>query len=347
MRNAPYASGAKVKRAFVGMNRLIVALAASRVRQRPFYFSHLVTTRCNCRCPTCIWRDNRSTSEMSAAEIGRLYRQGRRHGFKAVGLWGGEPLLRDDLAEILFAAKREGFITTLLTNGYYLEERTGELHDKLDSVVVSLDYPDEEHDRQRGCRGLFQRVVGALETLNRRYPEMKVMVNCLLHRGNEDWLLEMAELCQKLRVSFYVCPVKVGVSPETGHSVKGWEAEGETAAARALAGLKKNRYPLNNSYTYLERFLTRRESYVCHLPKISLLVYPGGEVANCTNPSAPLGNVRKEPLGDILESPAYERLKKQALHCNHCNNPNIVETSYMWDFKPEPLWNALKVLAKY
>lgn len=329
-------------------SRLFLSLASSKLFHRPFYLSHLVTTRCNCRCPMCIWRNNRRTDEMSTAEIGRFYRHSRQSGFKAVGIWGGEPLLREDLPEVLALAKREGLITTLLTNGFYLQDRIQEMYREPDSVILSLDYPDEKHDQVRGCKGLFQRVIGALETIRRHYPGIRLMVNCLLHSGNEERTLEIAELCHEMQVSFYVCPVKTNLSPETGQSVKEWKAglEKEMEVSQALNRLKKNRYPLNNSYTYLERFLEKGQPYVCHLPKIALIIYPDGEVANCADSSNPLGNVRNQSLEDILKGPRFESLKRKALHCNRCNNPNVVESSYMWQLKPEPLWNALRVLSK-
>ena len=133
---------------------LVRALVSNRIRGRPLFLSHLVTTRCNCRCPMCLWRDE-NLEEMSAAEIGSFYRDSRQQGFIQVGIWGGEPLLREDLGEILYHACRAGLSTVLLTNGYYLEERLEEVTSYLDSIIVSLDYSGENHDRMRRCPGLF------------------------------------------------------------------------------------------------------------------------------------------------------------------------------------------------
>jgi len=80
---------------------LMRPLFNSRFLKKPFFISHLVTTRCNCRCPMCLWRDNESGQEMNAAEIGGLYRKSREAGFLGAGIWGGEPLLRSDLEDLL------------------------------------------------------------------------------------------------------------------------------------------------------------------------------------------------------------------------------------------------------
>ena len=327
---------------------LVRALVSSRISGRPLFLSHLITTRCNCRCPMCLWRDEGHYQEMSAAEIGSFYRDSRHHGFVQVGIWGGEPLLREDLGEILYHARRAGLFTVLLTNGYYLKERLEELTPYLDSIILSLDYAGKEHDRMRGCPGLFERVISAMETLRRFYPHLNVSFNCLLHRGNEDQIISLAKLAEQLKVSFFVCPVKTEAVPGSGNRVEEWKSDSfhEKRISLQLKALKRKGYPLNNSYTYLQEFLNEKNPYTCHLPKISLMVYPDGKVVNCLDRSTPLGNVRRQSVGEILKSPGYGELKNKALSCNHCNNPNVVDSSFLWELRRESWINAIKVLLK-
>ena len=325
---------------------LFRGLAASKSKGRPLFISHLVTTRCNCRCPMCLWRDQHSYEEMSAAEIGSFYRDLRANGFVQVGVWGGEPLVREDAEELLYYARQAGLITVLVTNGFYLKERLKELAPHMDAVILSLDYAGEEHDRMRGCPGLYERVVSVMEALRRQYPHNKVYFNYLLHRGNEDQALPLAELARELDVSFYVCPVKDELYRGTGKRAEPWKTDRENAAmvSNQLINLKRRGYPLNNSYTYLRQFLRDEKTYTCHLPKISMMVYPHGEVINCMNSGVPLGNVTKQSMEEILNSTVHKELKTVALNCNHCNNPNVVDSSFIWELKGEPLLNAVSVL---
>lgn len=128
------------------MFALFRGLGASKIKRSPLFISHLVTTRCNCRCPMCLWREQEKFDEMSAEEIGSFYRDLRQSGFVQVGIWGGEPLVREDLEEILYFADQADLLTVLVTNGYYLEERLDQLAPFLDAVILSLDYADEKHD---------------------------------------------------------------------------------------------------------------------------------------------------------------------------------------------------------
>ena len=328
------------------MLALFRGLAASKLYGRPLFVSHLITTRCDCSCPMCLWKDQSSNDEMSADEIGRFYRDLRKNGFVQVGIWGGEPLLREDAGEILRHAREAGLISVLVTNGYYLEERLEELAPNTNAVIVSLDYAGEEHDRLRGCPGLYDRVISALERLRRQYPQIKVYFNYLLHRGNEDQALPLAEIARDLDVSFYACPVKGESYRDRGKKAEEWKAgeENESTVSSLLIDLKRRGYPINNSYTYLREYLRDKEPFTCHLPKISIMVYPNGDVVNCLNRDVPLGNVRKQTVEEILKSPASSELKKAALNCNHCNNPNVVDTSFMWELRGEPLLNAFRTL---
>lgn len=187
-----------------------------------------------------------------------------------------------------------------------------------------------------------------METIRRRYPYIKVYFNYLLHRGNEDQIFPLAELAKQLKVSFYVCPIKSEAFVDSSKKVTEWKAESrdEIQIGNLLLDLKSKGFPVNNSYSYLRDFLRDNKSYNCHLPKISMMVYPYGEVINCMDPDKPLGNVKTQPMKDILASSTFEDLKKNALNCNHCNNPNVVDTSFMWELKSEPLLNAVKVLLR-
>src|SRR5512135_385550 len=111
--------------------RLLRALLDTRLRGRPLLLSHLVTCRCPCRCETCLWR-NLVAEEMTAAEIDRLYRDARTAGVLFNSIWGGEPLIRGDLAEILRSSREAGLFTILITSGFRFLERFDELVPWLD-----------------------------------------------------------------------------------------------------------------------------------------------------------------------------------------------------------------------
>jgi len=47
-------------------------------------------------------------------------------------------------------------------------------------------------------------------------------------------------------------------------------------------------------------------------------------------------------MKEILASSTFEDFNKKALNCKYCNNPNVIDTSFMWELRGEPLLNAGK-----
>jgi MoaA/NifB/PqqE/SkfB family radical SAM enzyme len=325
--------------------RFIKTLLASRLGRRgPFFLSHLVTGRCNCQCPTCIWRDNEA-DELETSVIERLYRGAGDAGFVANAIWGGEPLLRQDLGQLCYSSRENGMFTTVITNGLLLPDRAQEIGKEVHCIIVSLDYPESKgHDSFRGMPGLFDRAVDGIEILKRMNSPKKIVINCLLHRGNENIMGQMADLARSLGVSLWVCPAKEGISKETGETNKEALAsrESERQAARELLGLKKKGYSINNSRAYLQRYLLNMTPYVCRAPFAFVTVTPEGNVTNCFNYDSPYGNVRTSPLDEIMKNWDRREAADITKGCWKCNNPDVVDTSYIWELRLEPSWNLLK-----
>jgi MoaA/NifB/PqqE/SkfB family radical SAM enzyme len=325
--------------------RFTKTLLASRLGRRgPFFLSHLITGRCNCQCPTCLWRDNEA-DELETSVIEQSYRGAKDAGFVANVIWGGEPLLRQDLGRLCRSSCKSGMMTTVITNGFLLPDRAHEIGQEVHSIIVSLDYPESKaHDSLRGMPGLFARAVEGIELLKRINSPKKIVINCLLHRGNENMMGQMADLARSLGVSLWVCPTKEGILKETGETNKETLAsrESEQQAARELLDLKKKGYPINNSRTYLQRYLLNMTPYVCRASFVFVTVTPEGNVTNCFNYDRPYGNVRTSPFDEIMKK--WDRLEAANITkgCWKCNNPDVVDTSYIWEIRPEPSWNLLK-----
>jgi len=320
-------------------------ILASRLGRRgPFFLSHLVTGRCNCKCPTCIWRDNEA-DELETSVIERLYRGTKDAGFVLNAIWGGEPLLRQDIGRLCRSSCENGMMTTVITNGLLLPDRAHEIGKEVHSIIVSLDYPDSKgHDSFRGMPGLFAKAVEGIEILKRMNSPEKIVINCLLHRGNENMMGQMADLARSLGVSLWVCPAKEGILKETGETNKQTLAsrESEQQAARELLALKEKGYSINNSRTYLQRYLLNMTHYVCRVPFVYVTVTPEGNVTNCFNYDKPYGNVRASPFDDIMKNWDRRQAANVTKGCWKCNNPDVVDTSYVWELRLEPSLNILR-----
>jgi radical SAM protein with 4Fe4S-binding SPASM domain len=87
------------------------------------------------------------------------------HDFGATyfGISGGEPLLRKDLPEVIAYAKSTGMKVSVITNGYYLDEKALDTLVKFGvRVSVSVDGSEEINDALRG-KCAYKKAISAME----------------------------------------------------------------------------------------------------------------------------------------------------------------------------------------
>lgn len=99
-----------------------------------------LTSRCNLRCIYCHAEGEVNPKEqMSTDEIAELMRVGAQFGIRSVKFTGGEPMLRQDLVDIIRSVP-PGIESSLTTNGTLLAPKAADLKEAgLARVNVSLD----------------------------------------------------------------------------------------------------------------------------------------------------------------------------------------------------------------
>ena len=99
-----------------------------------------ITSRCNLRCIYCHAEGEVNPKEqMSTDEIAELMRVGAQFGIRSVKFTGGEPMLRQDLVDIIRSVP-PGIESSLTTNGTLLAPKAADLKEAgLARVNVSLD----------------------------------------------------------------------------------------------------------------------------------------------------------------------------------------------------------------
>lgn len=309
---------------------------------RPCVLSHLVTARCNCHCDICLWRGH-AAQELTLGEIERIYAEARQQGIVFNYLWGGEPLIRADIDRVMLASKRNGFITLLNTNGYFLSEWLGKLANTMDILVVSIDYPSDYHDELRKCHGLYKRVLEGIERTKSKHPKIKVIINTVMSRYNYNKIEEVVLLAKDLGVSIFVAPMESNnrhSSPEILSKVMLTDEE-ISQVCEKLMELKMKGYSINNSVYYFKKFIGGKKPYSCHYPRVVLTINADGQVPNCLDRNSPLGHLRQMQIEDIYQSILYQQnYLSQIRHCYRCNNSDIIDTSFLWELHPRILWEA-------
>jgi MoaA/NifB/PqqE/SkfB family radical SAM enzyme len=137
-----------------------------RKQRRPVVVWNL-TKQCNLYCEHCYAAatDERAPGELSTAEGKRLLDNLAGYGVPVVLFSGGEPLVREDLPELVGYAADRGIRPVLSTNGTLITpEKAAELRDAgLAYAGVSVDGLRERNDAFRGQEGAFDAAVRGIE----------------------------------------------------------------------------------------------------------------------------------------------------------------------------------------
>ena len=122
--------------------RNLSSLATGREPVRPLMFSYYVTHRCGLRCQYCCDGQGRPFYEDPVPELGTndaiCLISILAKAADTLDFTGGEPLMRDDIEELLAFARSQGMRTVLNTNGISLPDRPAVMAN-CDILVISLD----------------------------------------------------------------------------------------------------------------------------------------------------------------------------------------------------------------
>ncbi len=166
------------------------------------------TRRCNLRCVHCYSSSqNVKYSDELTTEQGKgLIDDLASFGAPVLLLSGGEPLLREDLPELLKHAVGRGMRAAISTNGTMITRETARIFGKigLSYVGVSLDGMQKIHDQFRGADGAFEK---AMQGIRNCIDEgIKVGIRFTITGKNQGEVPEIFDLIEREgipRVCFY------------------------------------------------------------------------------------------------------------------------------------------------
>ncbi len=312
-----------------------------------------LTHRCNLRCAMCgQWGEHgvtgRGTPEMLRRELsGEQLRSlvDELARFRpSVTLFGGEPLLHPECAEVIRRIKARGMHCLMITNGTLLKERARELVESgLDELNVSIDGPRDLHDAIRGAR-VFDAIregIGLVQRLKREAKKKRPLVNiqCTINRQNQARLGELARVCEELEADsltfhnlIFLTGGQIAKQRESdsrlGWSSGGWEGfvfePGVDSAAlvKTLEGLRRSRAGFNvdvypnfgpgelRRYYGDPDFFPRDYPARCLSPWLVCYVFPDGSVRPCLNSEYSFGNIRDEAFTRVWNSAAAKGFRK-------------------------------------
>ncbi|MFC1692743.1 radical SAM protein [Candidatus Latescibacterota bacterium] len=295
------------------MNSFVRTLSLARrgiinyFTKRPFCVSFEITHNCNARCRHCHREGAVDKLRASPERFGEIF-----HELKplVIQISGGEPLLRRDGEQVIEALKQPDgtpYIIFVTNAALLTEEKYYSLLEKgVDFFSISLDYPDERHDKFRNIPGLFRNI----ETLITKLDSSKdkaITLNSVVQSNNYRELPRMAELARDWSVAINFSPYTWLRTHDKSYMIPKEEIPEFKRIVKLLIEFKKNYNTVRtaDSFFYdMVDFFENESVPNCRAGERFLVVNPDGTLSPC-------GLI-------ITDYPSWEALKEGFTKNNTC-----------------------------
>jgi MoaA/NifB/PqqE/SkfB family radical SAM enzyme len=303
----------------------------------PIAVAWLVTGRCTASCTYCRWKRLRESPELDTGQALRMIDEMRDAGVLMISFTGGEPLLRDDVGELIRRVKDRHLVCKLNTNGLLIERRLKELK-PLDLLQVSLDGPPALHDQVRGA-GSAEKVTRAVRAA--RDAGIPLQLVACLSKTTVEAIDDVLRYALELRVPLHFQPVApADLSPEDRDAtVPSREALGR--AWEHLLDLQRRRDRLaraiGNPRSELRYHLEvcREGRRGCDAALVTATMLPDGSLIFC-------GNARDYESYSAVKlgfRKAFARLTIP--DCDGCTCVGKLRLTKVFRLDPEVVWEVL------
>lgn len=239
-------------------------LAKSLKKPKPIVVHINITNKCNLRCPYCygLYWGRKDTRDFTTKEMFSLFDELSSMGTRRINFGGGEPLMREDIGEIIAYAREREMVCNMNSNGHLVPTKI-DVVKKLNSLCISIDGDGKTHDKGKG-KGSFKKVLKAIRIAKEN--GVNVHTSTAITKENVSTIDTVFELSKKIGfVTEWLLPFC-----QTG---KGLIAKNEEykQALRKIIGYKKKGYPVLISLKSLQHTLEwsdyRKKSIKGGLPK--------------------------------------------------------------------------------
>ena len=251
------------------------------------------TSACNLNCNICMRQNlGRPARFLSLNNFKKIFDSG---DFRYVGLHGwGEPLLNQQLFEMISYAEAKGVSTNLTTNGTLVRENLDHIFSSgLREVAFGL-----LHDKELFLKKSLPQVKELIREKNRRRSKTpKTYFDITIYKGNLASIPDLVRLARELPVDAVILHRLFNVY-KVDPTVEYISAEEEKELFAEMKQLARR--------LKLELYLPPKHSYPCRLVKYSIFVTVEGWVTPCCFlPEFYIGNALEQGVGEIMRSKAY------------------------------------------
>ncbi len=303
----------------------------------PLLLAYFVTFRCNLHCAYCVREENLDVAgypEVNTEQAIKILKLVRK-GAPSIAFSGGEPLLRDDIVELLRIAKSAGFKPiSLFTNALLLPQKE-EVLKFIDFLQISLDTLDEtKQDKIFGSNknGSAKEIKTIIEFYAEQQikKDFRINLNAVITPHTIDDIPPLYEYARDIGVRLTVCP-----QLKAGHPIPALiDNRKYRSLVNRMLTWKQNDPTLMDTVQFLNHIKTF-EPFNCY-PYLTPRIYPNGELI------APCPSIRKVRL-NLLNFNSWDEAFQQAIKnegtgfrcAASCFLPCYLETSTLLSNLPQ------------
>jgi putative heme d1 biosynthesis radical SAM protein NirJ2 len=293
------------------------------------------TNACNLNCPHC-YRDASKAlpDELTTSEAKAMLQQISEAGFMIMIFSGGEPLLRDDIFELVEHARGLGLRPVFGTNGTLLNRETVKRLKESGAAAmgISLDSTDaEKHDRFRGVPSGFDKTMEGME--NCREAGLRFQIHTTVMDWNYDEIEQITDLAIESGAIahhiFFLVP-----TGRAAHLASGiMKAEKYEDLLERIMD-RQEEVPIELKPTCAPQFMRiakqkgmkMRFTRGCIAGIAYCLIGPTGNVQPCAYLDMNLGNVREMPFTEIWRNnEVFKELRTMEYSgsCGRCDYKDV------------------------
>jgi radical SAM protein with 4Fe4S-binding SPASM domain len=285
----------------------------------PLRMDLALTYNCQNDCVHCYAGGPHETSELSTEQWKQIIDRVHEIGVFIVTFTGGEPTLREDLAELVLHAQNKGIVTGLITNGRklndkgYVEklEKSG-----LDFVQVTLEsHKPKVHDLMTASKGSWKETVEGIENVVPTH--IYASTNTTLSKYNAADFLETMDFIKGLGVAAFGCNSLIYSGKASTISEK-FVLPLETLN-ELLPRIRDKAHQLGLRFLWYTPTQYCRFDPVklglgiksCTAANINMCIGPNGEVYPCQSYFEGLGNILKDDWSNIWNNSIAVKIRKR------------------------------------
>jgi radical SAM protein with 4Fe4S-binding SPASM domain len=300
----------------------------------PLRMDLALTFRCQNDCVHCYAGGPHETSELSTEQWKTVIDKLNEIGVFILTFTGGEPTLRNDLAELLLYAQNKGMVTGLISNGRKLKDKVYvDLLEQsgLDFVQITLEsHTPQIHDRMTNDKVSWKETIDGIK--NAVQSQIYVSTNTTLSKHNSADFLTTIDFIKGLGVDAFGCNSLIysGKAPNASKEFALTTDDLQIILPQIrekaqMIGLKFLWYT-PTQYCEFDPIQLGLGIKSCTAAMINACVGPNGDVYPCQSYFENLGNILTEPWNKIWHNPLAEKLRNRDFapeKCNNCQNLQV------------------------